>query len=193
MAYRDFPSGKSHREILNEKIIESVFEVDTSDPYYHVEYSLLRSAKIIEGYGYCPGMRGGVVVKGSPVRTAVKPQRSVQRQHRGGAYNVNASTALKSKLSQLQKAPHQACKVKTLSDGRIRYYMLEKTATTPGPTRGAYNVVEWNPKTGQVRHWYENCGQDGKPNRVHPKNLNGQGINSPHYPPTGKDLELWKM
>lgn len=45
-----------------------------------------------------------------------------------------------------------------------------------------------NPMTGRVRGWNECYDHFGNINRVHPKNLNGQELISPHYPPTGKEL-----
>jgi filamentous hemagglutinin len=75
-----------------------------------------------------------------------------------------------------------------LPDGRIRYYSKEVPASKPGPTRGASLVTEVNPKTGQSRTWYENYDQSGNVNRVHPKTINGQVVNSQHYPPTGSEL-----
>ena len=73
-------------------------------------------------------------------------------------------------------------------DGRIRYYEAEKGAKTPGPTRGASFVTEYNPKMGTTRQWMESYDQKGKVSRVHPKSQNGQALNSQHYPPTGKEL-----
>ena len=43
--------------------------------------------------------------------------------------------------------------------------------------------------SGRVRQWMESYDHSGKVNRVHPKNINGQSINSLHYPPTFKELE----
>ena len=75
-----------------------------------------------------------------------------------------------------------------LPDGRIRYYGPETPASSPGPTRGAAFVTEWDPKTGTVRQWMESYDHAGKVLRVHPKSVNGQQVIGPHYPPTGKEL-----
>ena len=69
--------------------------------------------------------------------------------------------------------------------------LLLSKSTMPisiGPTRGGKRVIEWNPKNNQVRQWYECCDRFDKVNRVHPKEINGQVITSPHYPPTGREL-----
>lgn len=105
-----------------------------------------------------------------------------------GAESVNAATNLKNKLSLLESFPKDSVKNRLLSDGRIRYYAPEITSRTSGPTRGAGSVVEWNPKTGNVRGWYECRDHLGRVNRVHPKNINGQVVSSPHYPPISKEI-----
>lgn len=98
------------------------------------------------------------------------------------AENINASTALAKKLSQLEKAQFSASRTKILPDGRIRYYGEEISATTLGPTSGACRVTEYNTLTGQTRSWHECHGHLGNVNRVHPKQINGQNVTSPHYP-----------
>ena len=105
-----------------------------------------------------------------------------------GASNVNAQAALRSKLSALENAQNTAARTRTLPDGRVRYYGAETPARTAGPTRGASYVTEYNPRTGQVRSWMESYDHAGNVTRVHPKMINGQTVNSPHYPPTGKEL-----
>lgn len=42
------------------------------------------------------------------------------------------------------------------------------------------------------RQWMESYNHEGKVNRVHPKSINGQPVNSIHYPPTQKELEEMK-
>jgi filamentous hemagglutinin len=105
-----------------------------------------------------------------------------------GAENVNAALSLKSKLSGLQKAQNISANNRVLVDGRIRYYNLEVFATNHGPTRGASYVTEWNPNTGKTRAWIESYDHFGDINRVHPKSINGQTLNSLHYPPTKSEL-----
>ena len=107
-----------------------------------------------------------------------------------GAESVNAGINLNKKLTQLEKAQTTAAGIKTLQDGRIRYYKPERPSFTFGPTRGSAYVTEYNSITGKTRGWNECYDHLGNVNRVHPKNLNGQNLISPHYPPTGKDLGL---
>ena len=103
--------------------------------------------------------------------------------------SVNAQKALRNKLRVLESAQKNAVKTKVLDDGRIRYYSSEKIAKKIGNTRGASRVTEYNPKTGRVRSWHENYMQNGKVNRVHPKDIDGQRVKSLHYPLTQKELE----
>jgi hypothetical protein len=107
-----------------------------------------------------------------------------------GAESVNASAALRSKLSALEDAQASAANTRTLPDGRVRYYGRETPSRNPGPTRGASYVTEHNPATGGVRSWMETYNQAGEVNRVHPKMKNGQQLDSQHYPPTAKELGL---
>lgn len=103
--------------------------------------------------------------------------------------SINAKAALEKKLKVLQKAQNKAKSTEVLLDGRIRYYMPERSSSTHGPTRGASFVIEHNPATGQVRSWNECYDHKGNVNRIHPKNINGQDVNSQHYPPTKSELD----
>ncbi len=105
-----------------------------------------------------------------------------------GAESVNAGAALRSKLSALESAQQGAARTRTLPDGRVRYYGPETPATNPGPTRGASYVTEHNPQTGQVRSWMESYDQSGNINRVRPKMIDGQQVQSQHHPPTAREL-----
>lgn len=105
-----------------------------------------------------------------------------------GAENVNAGVNLSSKLSQLQKFQESNGYARVLQDGRIRYYGKQTLASNPGATKGGCRVLEFNPKTGTTRSWYECYDHFGNVNRVHPKQINGQDLISPHYPPTGREL-----
>ncbi|WP_229803803.1 hypothetical protein, partial [Litchfieldella qijiaojingensis] len=87
-------------------------------------------------------------------------------------------------------AQQNAVKVRQLPDGRIRYYEAERAARNPGPTRGSSYVTEYNPANGNVRSWNEAYDQAGNVNRVHPKMINGQVVDSQHYPPTARELGL---
>ena len=70
---------------------------------------------------------------------------------------MNASVALDTKMRALSNAQADVnATIRELSDGRIRYYRAEKPSSTPGPTRGASFVTEYNSKTGQVRTWCMN-------------------------------------
>jgi hypothetical protein len=96
---------------------------------------------------------------------------------------------LKTKMRALENAQKEAVKIQEFIDGRIRYYTAEKPQRTPGPTRGRSHVTEWNPNTGQVRAWSECYDQTGNVNRINPKMIDGQTIDSQHYPPTKADFE----
>jgi hypothetical protein len=117
-----------------------------------------------------------------------KPRLPISEGRRISASSPNAADALNSKLSAIQTAQAEAARVRNLPDGRIRYYTREVPANKPGLTRGASLVTEHNPRTGQVRVWYENYDHSGNVIRVHPKAENGLSLNSGHYPPTGKEL-----
>lgn len=107
---------------------------------------------------------------------------------------VDTRCLLEKNLEIAEKAKKDAVRIEMLSDGRIRYYEAEKAARTPGPTRGSSYVVEYDPRRGVVRSWYESYDQAGNVNRVRPKMINGQKIESLHYPHTGKELiELAKQ
>lgn len=95
---------------------------------------------------------------------------------------------MRAKLSGLEKAQQSAATTRVLPDGRVRYYTSEVPARTEGPTRGASFVTEHNPSTGQVRQWMESYDHSGTVVRVHPKSVDGQPLNSQHYPPTGREL-----
>lgn len=105
-----------------------------------------------------------------------------------GADSINAGINLNKKFSYLEKMQANNVRARMLPDGRVRYYDIETLSKTPGPTRGACNVLEWDPRNCNVRGWYENYNHFGNVNRIHPKNINGQTVISPHYPPTAKDL-----
>ena len=100
----------------------------------------------------------------------------------------NAADGLERKLRALSNAQEKAVSMRTLPDGRIRYYSAEIPSSKPGPTRGAAFVTEYDPKTNSVRQWMESHDQSGKVNRVHPKQIEGMPVISTHYPPTGKEL-----
>ncbi|MFA6263710.1 MAG: hypothetical protein WC630_04710 [Candidatus Babeliales bacterium] len=101
--------------------------------------------------------------------------------------NVNAKENLTRKFGKLEKAQETAVRSETLPDGRIRYYEKERLARTAGKTRGNAHVTEYNPKTGEVRSWEESYDHKGDVTRVHPKTIDGQVLESQHYPPTGAE------
>lgn len=106
-----------------------------------------------------------------------------------GAESVNAGININRKLSQLQDVQQSAVRIRLLPDGRIRYYDSERMSRRFGPTRGSSFVTEYNPLTGKVRGWNECYDHLGNVNRIHPKDLNGQKLLSPHYPPTALELK----
>ena len=98
-----------------------------------------------------------------------------------GAENVNAGVYLNRKFSELEQAPKIASRIRTLPDGRSRFYKPERSAHTQGTIRGSSYVTEYNPETGKVRGWNECYEQSGQVGIVHPKNIDGQPLISPHY------------
>ncbi|GEM_PF-1575721 len=96
------------------------------------------------------------------------------------------------RVSALEGAQATADRVRTLPDGRIRYYDKEALARTQGPTRGRSHVTEWSPTTGQARVWEETYDHSGAVNRVHPKMSDGEVLDLPHYPPTKADIDQGK-
>jgi len=100
----------------------------------------------------------------------------------------NAREALNLKLRALSDAQSSAEKVIELSNGKIRFYDKFRPARNPGPTSGARFVTEFSPETGELVQWNENYDNLGSVNRVRLKNINGMQINSPHFPPTAKEL-----
>jgi len=121
-------------------------------------------------------------------QTAQIGQSSAQNRVNYQAQSNNAREALHNKMSALQSAQQVAVRTQQLPDGRIRYYENERPSKTPGPTRGAAIVTEYNPKTGQIRTWNECYDQKGNVNRVHPKMLDGEDLRAQHYPPTKNEL-----
>jgi len=142
--------------------------------------------------GYSLGVRpGGMVGGGGGGLGNLNPNGSLGASAQGArlqANSINGREALRSKLSGLEKAQSTAVKIENLPDGRVRYYTKEVPARSEGPTRGASFVTESEPTTGKVRQWMESYDKSGKVIRVHPKSINGQIVNSQHYPPTAKEL-----
>ena len=132
------------------------------------------------------------VVSGVLIRQALKAAPEMGAAVKGavgeGAHSVNAQSALRAKLSGLQKAQQNAAQARKLSDGRVRYYTKEVAASKEGPTRGASFVTEYNPRTGQTRQWMESYNHAGEVVRAHPKTINGQVLDAPHFPPTKSEL-----
>jgi hypothetical protein len=132
-------------------------------------------------------MGGAAIVRTRNSFSAVNStNQKIMQNH--GAENVNSGTALRAKLSGLQKAQGSAVRIRDLPDGRIRYYTLEVPASKEGFTKGASYVAEWNPNSGQVRSWMESYNHSGLVILIHPKMLNGQTLKSIHYPPIGCEL-----
>jgi hypothetical protein len=59
--------------------------------------------------------------------------------------------------------------VKTLENGRNRYYGEFKPASNPGDMAGARYVREWDPASGRFRDWYETLDHGGNVRSVAPK------------------------
>ncbi len=101
---------------------------------------------------------------------------------------VDTRCLLDKNLKIAVDAEKEAARIRKLSDGRVRFYQAEDLASTPGPTRGAAHVTEYDPHRGMVRGWRESYDHNGNVNRVHPKMINGKNIKALHYPHTGKEL-----
>ncbi len=119
------------------------------------------------------------------------PNKKIQSLSRG-AENINAGTNLTKKLSQLEAAQRSAESVRILPNNKVRYYGRENLANKPGKTRGRKYVTELDRSTGRVRTWMECYDHSGKVNRVHPKQINGQDLTTPHYPPTARELGIYE-
>ena len=141
----------------------------------------------------------GISVSGAAVTKAFSGVKMLRQNHKSPQHLVKttkdltaklpaSSINLNRKLRALENAQKNSYRTNKLPDGRIRYYKKEKRAIKKGETRGASLVTEYDPKNGKVRQWMESYNHKGDVIRVHPKNINAESINSPHYPPTGKEL-----
>ena len=137
------------------------------------------------------------------VKTIVKNDKKLERlavkfpSTKGYANKVNYKNELQTlnnKYKSLVSGQTKADKMQQLPDGRVRYYMKERSAQKPGKVRGNREVVEYNPKNGNVRRWEESVNHQGEVVRVHPKQINGVDFKQgevTHYPPTAKDIEIF--
>ena len=168
----------------NSKTLEAI-ENSKSD----VEKHIALAVKVMRFFQAENAVSGGKTSKPFKVSTA----KDSENYYKDSSFSsINAQVALSKKLSALESAQKSAVKIKTLPDGRVRYYDKERFAKNPGPTRGNSLVTEYNPKTGGVKQWMESYDHNGNVNRVHPKSVNGQVVDSIHYPPTGAELEKMK-
>ena len=168
----------------NSKTLEAI-ENSKSD----VEKHIALAVKVMRFFQAENAVSGGKPSKPFKVSTA----KDSESYYKDSSFSsINAQVALSKKLSALESAQKSAVKIKTLPDGRVRYYDKERFAKNPGPTRGNSLVTEYNPKTGGVKQWMESYDHNGNVNRVHPKSVNGQVVDSIHYPPTGAELEKMK-
>lgn len=95
---------------------------------------------------------------------------------------------MRNKLSALTKAQNVSEKVETNSSGVTRYYRKFRMARATGPSAGSRFVTVYDPKTGDLMEWNEVYDKSGAVNRINLKSINGIQINSPHFPPTLKDI-----
>ncbi|MEQ5776292.1 hypothetical protein J4E05_12235 [Thalassospira sp. NFXS8] len=177
--------GRSPRQIIEESPKTSPVEIKTSRPIVEPRQQVVSNKnfeKFEKNEITAPKLR--------PKEMKTESTADTTNSANLGANNVNAGVALKRKLSALERAQSKAVKVRELPDGRIRYYGAERSAKSPGPTRGSSYVTEYNSNTGMVRSWNEAYDQSGRINRVHPKMINGQHVDSLHYPPTGTELGI---
>ena len=135
------------------------------------------------------GSSGSSINSDQIVKDLRTGRQSVQEGRKIPTTSANAIDALNRQYRTLQNEAKKAVRVRELPDGRIRYYGVEKPSKTPGPTRGASLVTEYDPKRGRVRTWYENYDHAGNVNRVHPKSESGLPVNSQHFPPTNRELQ----
>lgn len=177
--------GRSPRQIIEESPKNSPVEIKTSRPVVEPRQKIVSNKnfeKIEKDEVTAPKLRLKEMKSESTGDTTSSANL--------GANDVNSGIALKRKLSALERAQSKAVKIRELPDGRIRYYAAERSAKSSGPTRGSSYVTEYNSNTGLVRSWNEAYDQSGKINRVHPKMINGQHVDSLHYPPTGTELGI---
>ncbi len=101
--------------------------------------------------------------------------------------SANAREALRTKLRAIQKAQVSA-DISTSSGNSVKFYQPFRSARTPGETAGSRFVMQYNFETGDLYEWNETYDHSGNVNRVHLKGVNGIPIDSPHFPPTAKEL-----
>ena len=179
--YRAIPTDRTHPDYLTYRS--------------HIGTGLNIASLAAGGYSLARGglraMQWGVstwrIKNGAYIATQKLASKEVHFVSRG-AESVNAQIYLNKKLRQLCSSQKEFSQLKTLPDGRIRYYKSERPSKFPGSTQGSCYVTEHNPGTGQIRAWNECYDRLGNINRVHPKNINGRVIISSHYPMTGKEL-----
>ena len=68
-----------------------------------------------------------------------------------------------------------------LQDGRIRYYGEADPPRTPGRTVGTAYVHEYDPSADITRGWMESYNANGDVIQVHPKHVNSETVDLPHY------------
>ena len=124
----------------NSKTLEAI-ENSKSD----VEEHIALAVKVMRFFQAENAVSGGKTSKPFKVSTA-KDSKSYYKD--SSFSSINAQAALSKKLSALESAQKSAVKIKTLPDGRVRYYDKERFAKKLGPTRGNSLVTEYNPKTG---------------------------------------------
>lgn len=71
--------------------------------------------------------------------------------------------------------------------------IIKKPAKTIGglTSGGCTHVTEHNLTSGQVRTWSECYDSQGNVSQVHPKMIDGNILDSQHYPPTKKEEETF--
>lgn len=194
-AYFQWQSGQL--DALNQWIIGCVCDDPNNSIYHSFRYGTsvgLEVASIVTaGYGVAKvSVKAGAALARVSLQESRLAGQIIGKELKyvlsSGAENANAAVNLTKKLSQLEDAQLSSAHIRHLTDGRIRYYDAERMSRTIGPTRGSAFVTEYNPATGKVRGWNECYDHFGKINRVHPKDLNGQRLLSPHYPPIASEL-----
>jgi len=115
------------------------------------------------GLGYLAGSATLIGTAGGIVSTA--GSNAVQTTN-----NIAHNAAQYDRLKTLYKLTEKygTASVKTLSDGRMRFYGKLVEATNNGTMAGRQLVREWNPLSGAMRTWHETLDYSGRIRQIRP-------------------------
>lgn len=160
---------------LNKAVLE---ETDTSEPLLELENEAQQVGANVEA-----GLELLFLIKGL-ARFGLHNLGVVVRKSTGGvkitrSLGENSSKGINSAVSPLEAAKlkdyyrqaekYGRARVTELENGRFRFYGDLTPSRTAGEMVGARLVREWNPKTGQIRTWYETLDHSGNIRSVAPK------------------------